>query len=142
MTLALNAHEPMVIERSADFDRSSGNLLERLIFNWRPLVLLLCLLATLWLGWQGSQLQVNASFEKMVPTGHEFVRNAMKHKALLKGMGNTVRVVVENTSGDIFDPTYLEQLRKINDALYLLDTGNTIRKWDTPRVRSWPHLHR
>ncbi len=119
MTLALNAHHPLVIERSADFDRSSGNLLERLIFNWRPLVLLLCLLATLWLGWQASRLQVNASFEKMVPTSHEFVRNAMKHKALLKGMGNTVRVVVENTTGDIFDPSYLEQLRRINDALYL-----------------------
>lgn len=119
MTFAFNKEENKVIEQLSDFDHSSGNLLERFIFNWRPVVLLLCLLLTLLLGWQARQLQVNASFEKMVPTDHEFVRNAMKHKALLKGMGNTVRVVVESTSGEIFDPNYLEQLRKINDALYL-----------------------
>lgn len=38
--------------RLDDFDSASGSLLERALFNHRGLVLLLCLAATLLLGWQ------------------------------------------------------------------------------------------
>src|SRR5690606_2651516 len=44
----------------------------------------------------------------------------LEYKNELPGLGNTVRVVVENKAGDIFDPAYLEVLRKINDDLYLI----------------------
>ena len=37
--------------RLDDFDSTSGSLLERALFNHRVLVLLLCLAATLILGW-------------------------------------------------------------------------------------------
>src|SRR5262249_44330806 len=55
----------------------------------------------------------------------------------LRGLGNAVRVVVENPSGDIFDPAYLETLKKINDELVL--TPGVDRAWVkslwTPNVR-------
>ena len=56
-----------VIKDPADFDDQSGDALERLIFNHRPLVLLLVALVTLVLGFQATRLQINASFEDMIP---------------------------------------------------------------------------
>ena len=54
---AVNAGEP--------FDPRSGSVVERALFNHRVLVIVLCLLATVVLGWQATKLQVNASFEKI-----------------------------------------------------------------------------
>ena len=107
-------------QTSGDFDPRSGSLAERLIFNRRPLILLLCLLATLVLGWQAARLQLNASFEKMIPTGHPFIANFLAHKADLAGLGNSLRIAVAVEEGDIFDQAYLDTLARINDEIYLL----------------------
>lgn len=106
--------------RLADFDQHSGSLLERALFNHRRTVLLLCLLVTVLLGWQATRLQLNASFEKMIPTGHPFIANYLEHRQELSGLGNAVRIAVINTQGSIYDPHYLEALQKLNDAVYLL----------------------
>jgi hypothetical protein len=57
-----------VIRDLRDFDPRSGNLLERFIFNNRMPVLLVCLIATLVLGFFATRLEVNASFERMMPS--------------------------------------------------------------------------
>ncbi|MBD8682516.1 efflux RND transporter permease subunit [Pseudomonas sp. CFBP 13719] len=106
--------------RLADFDQSSGSLLERALFNHRRIVLLLCLLVTVLLGWQATRLQLNASFEKMIPTGHPFIANYLEHRHELSGLGNAVRIAVINTQGSIYEPDYLKALQKLNDAVYLL----------------------
>jgi predicted RND superfamily exporter protein len=69
-----------VVRRLQDFDTRSGNLGERALFNHRPLVILLCLLATILLGWQATHIRLNASFEKMIPTGHPYVANYLANK--------------------------------------------------------------
>ena len=104
----------------AHFDPESGGRLERLIFNHRPIVLLLCALLTLLLGLQALKLQVNANFEKTIPGSHPYILNYLAHRDALHGMGSSVRVVVESAKGDIFDPAYLDTLRRINDAVYLI----------------------
>ncbi len=110
-----------VIRDRADFDIHSGSLLERIVFNHRILVLALCLTATLLLGFFALQLKVNASFERMIPTSSPYVQNYFKYKKELPGLGNSIRIVVENRSGgNVFEPQYLEALRKANDALYLM----------------------
>ena len=63
------------------------------------------------LAWQASKLVFNASFEKMLPQSHPYIKNFLANKNELRGLGNSIRVVVENTKGDIFDPAYLETLR-------------------------------
>ncbi|TLX69604.1 RND family transporter, partial [Pseudomonas nicosulfuronedens] len=40
-------------------------------------------------------------------------------KGELRGLGNNLRVVVENTQGDIYDPAYLQALQQVNDKLFL-----------------------
>ena len=109
-----------VLTRLADFDHRSGSLLERALFNHRYLVLLICLLITALLGWQATHLRLNASFEKMIPTDHPYIVNYLDNRKQLSGLGNAVRIAVENKSGSIYDAHYLEQLQKLNDQVYLL----------------------
>jgi predicted RND superfamily exporter protein len=126
-----------VVERIEDFDQKSGNVLERLVFNNRIAVLILCAAITLILGYQATKLVFNASFEKMIPQSHQYIRNFLANKSELRGLGNSIRVVVENPRGDIFDPAYLETLKQINDELFLVPGVD--RAWMksiwTPSVR-------
>ena len=115
-----NNHRP-IVTRVEDFDHQSGNWLERLIFNHRPAVLLLCTLLTIFLGWEATHLKVNANFEKMIPQSHPYIRNYFDNRAALSGLGNSVRIVVENKSGTIFDPKYLDVLQKVNDKVFLME---------------------
>lgn len=116
-----------VISDPKDFDSTSGSTIERLVFNHRVVVLLLCLIATLVLGFHATRLQLNASFERVIPSSHPFIQNYLKNRSELPGLGNSIRVVVENTHGDIFDAEYLRVLREVNDRLYLIQ--GTDRAW-------------
>ena len=111
---------PVIGERSA-FDSNSGNALERLVFNHRLVLILICAVLSAFFGFKvATGLQINASFEKMIPQSSPYIRNYLANKADLKGLGNSVRIVVENTQGNIYDPAYLEALRKINDTVFLM----------------------
>ncbi|WP_457354734.1 efflux RND transporter permease subunit [Roseateles sp. P5_D6] len=109
-----------VVTQLDDFDTRSGSWAERLLFNHRPWVMLLCLLATLWLGQQAFKLTLNASFEKTIPTQHPYIANYLAHKGDLGGQGNALRIVVEARKGTIYDKHYLEVLQKISDEIYLM----------------------
>jgi predicted RND superfamily exporter protein len=109
-----------VVRRLEDFDPKSGNLAERALFNYRPIIVLLCLLVTAVLGWQATRIRLNASFEKMIPTSHPYVANYLANKADLNGLGNAIRIAVEAPEGTIFDKRYLDTLQKLNDEVYLL----------------------
>ena len=113
------AVERPVVSDLALFDTRSGSRLERLLFNNRFMILLICASLTLVFAFQASKLDVNAGFEDIIPQSHPYIRNYLENKADLRGLGNNLRVVVENTQGDIYDPEYLEVLRQVNDALFL-----------------------
>lgn len=117
-----------VIRDLRDFDRHSGNLLERLVFNYRPLFMLLMALVTVLLGYMAlTRLELRPSFEKMIPQSQPYIQNYLANRQSLRGLGNSVRVVVENTRGDIFDPGYLEVLKQVNDQLFI--TEGVDRAW-------------
>src|SRR6187397_2213334 len=125
-----------------NFDINSGSRLERLVFNSRRIVMIVCLVLTvLFATLAALKLTLNASFEKMIPRGHPYIQNYLDNKADLRGLGNALRVVVENKQGDIYAPAYLDTLRKINDELVL--TLGVDRAWVkslwTPAVR-WTEI--
>ena len=93
-----------------DFDMISGGLFEWMIFNNRVLVVVACLLATLVLGFFASRLEVNASFERMIPSSSPYIKNYLVYKDQLLGLGNSIRVVVSNKQGDIYELEYLQML--------------------------------
>ncbi|MBK5123968.1 MMPL family transporter [Burkholderia sp. R-69980] len=110
---------PVIGDRK-DFDRTSGSMLERIVFNHRRLVIAVCTILTLFFAYQAKQLVINASFEKTIPQSHPYIKNYLRYQKELPGLGNSIRVVVENTKGDIYDPAYLETLKNVNDAMYLI----------------------
>ncbi|RMH82448.1 RND family transporter [Pseudomonas sp. AOB-7] len=117
-----------VIRDVRDFDTNTGNLLERMVFNHRVPFILLMALVTLVLGYMAvTRLELRPSFEKMIPQSQPYIQNFLENRASLRGLGNSVRVVVENSEGDIFDPEYLETLKQVGDKLFL--TPGVDRAW-------------
>ncbi|TCK02940.1 efflux RND transporter permease subunit [Marinobacterium mangrovicola] len=119
------------------FDLKSGSMLERVIFNHRWFVLMLCALATVLLGYQTMRLELGASFEKMIPQAHPYVQNFTKHENDLMGLGDVIRIAVENPRGSIYDADYLETLRQLNDEVFLLPGVNRsqMKSLWTPNTR-------
>jgi predicted RND superfamily exporter protein len=109
---------PMVKELAA-FDQQSGSRLERLLFNHRSWIIVICLLLTAGFGYQAFGLRLTAGFDKMLPTGHPYIVNYLENRGQLAGLGNTLRIAVEADEGTIFNERYLETLRGINDEVFL-----------------------
>ncbi|MDR0212289.1 MAG: MMPL family transporter [Pseudomonas putida] len=129
-------HEPAAC-RLEDFDPRSGSALERAVFNHRTLVLLLCVLVTVALGISALGLKLNASFEKTIPTNHPYISNYLDNKKELTGLGNSIRIAVESRDGNIYNAAYIDTLRQINDAVFMLpgvDRPFMKSLW-TPNVR-------
>ncbi len=123
------------------FDPGSGNVFERLIFNNRLAIVIICLILTALLGVQAARTKVNASFENTLAQSHPFIRNYLDNKAIVHGLGNTLRIVVENRKGDIYDPEYLRTLKEINDAVFLMPGVDRLfmKSLWTPSVR-WTQI--
>ncbi|TAL95958.1 MAG: RND family transporter [Paraburkholderia sp.] len=109
-----------VVRTRAEFEATSGSRLERLIFNNRLWIVAVCVVLTALLGFQAVKSSVSASYERMMPQSSPFIRNYLENADSLRSLGNSVRVVVQNRNGNIYDPKYLKALRGINDRIYLL----------------------
>ena len=102
------------------FDPHSGGVAERLLFKYRQIIIVLCLLCSAVLTWQAQDLRLSAAFEKMIPVGHPYIENYFKYRGQLGEGGNTLRIAVRSNSGSIYDPAYLETLKQLNDELFLI----------------------
>lgn len=98
-----------------------ASFLERLIFNNRPAVIVLCLLISAVLFYQAAQVRPQTSFEKMIPLGHPYIQKMLEHRNDLANLGNTVRISVAAKDGDIFTKEYMETLRLINDEVFYIN---------------------
>ena len=118
-------------------DGRQAPLAERLLFENRVVVIVLCALVTLFFGYNASKLEPDASFEKMIPTSHPYIQNYLKNRADLKSLGNSIRIIVETTEGDIFDAEFQDTLQRINDEVFYItgvDRAGLQSIW-TPNVR-------
>ncbi|EXF47419.1 patched family protein [Pseudomonas sp. BAY1663] len=114
-----------------------ASFLERLIFNNRPAVVVLCALISVFLFYQAAQVRPQTSFEKMIPLGHPYIQKMLEHQNDLANLGNTVRISVEAVEGDIFSKEYMETLRQIHDEVFYIhgvDRSNMKSLW-SPSVR-------
>ncbi len=109
---------------------------EHLLFSHRVWVLAVFLLMSILLGWHASKIELEASFQKMIPTSHPYIENYLAYEEDLRKTGNVLRIIVENTGGDIYDRDFLLTLKKVNDAVFYIpgvDRGNMKSLW-TPNV--------
>jgi predicted RND superfamily exporter protein len=68
--------------------------LERMILNNRALIILVFVLLTGFLGYQASQIRPDASFERLIPLKHEFIKNMMENRDDLENLGNYINIAV------------------------------------------------
>ncbi|MDO6840848.1 MMPL family transporter [Paraglaciecola chathamensis] len=94
--------------------------LESLIFKNRIAVLLVFFAATLFLGYQSSQLRLDAGFTKNIPLNHEYMQNYMKHVNDFGG-ANSILVSVCDTDGDIFNQNFFDTLKDVHDQLFFIN---------------------
>ena len=75
-------------------------------------VMLVCAVLTLVLGMlAATRLTLNASFEKMIPRSHPVHPELPGQPGELRGLGNALRIVVENTQRRHLRPGYLKTLQ-------------------------------
>ncbi|MDH4569490.1 RND family transporter [Pseudomonas sp. BN414] len=117
--------------------QDKATFLERLIFNNRPAVIVICLLVSIFLFWQAMHVRPSTSFEKMIPLHHPYIQKMLEHRNDLANLGNTVRISVEAVNGDIFTKEYMETLRQIHDEVFYIpgvDRSGLKSLW-SPSVR-------
>ena len=126
-----------VISDLKDFDTQSGTFLEKLVFNNRAIVVVLCLIATIVLGYQATKIQLQAGFEKTLPKAHQYVINYQENANELKGLGNNLRVAVAVKEGTIFTKENLAFLEEVNDELFFMPgvDRNGMKSIWTPNTR-------
>lgn len=96
-------------------------VIENFLFSHRLFVVAMAILATVVLSYYAFDTKVDASFERMVPTSHPFIENFNAHKNDLKGLGNSLRIAVENTEGTIFEAEFQEKLKAIHDEAFFIE---------------------
>jgi predicted RND superfamily exporter protein len=114
-----NGGDATEFSNAGNFDRNSGSLLERILFNNRLVIIAICILVTVVLGFQATRLQLTASFDRMLPSNHPYIANMREFSKHLAGSGNVLTIAVATNRDSIFYPEYVETLRKINDEVYL-----------------------
>jgi len=117
-------HSPPIIAALKDFDYDSGSLLERLLFNHRPIILVLCAITTICLGFAATKVQLSGDYLQSMPAQQPYIVNYLNHFDDLSTQSNAVQIVVAANHGTILNAHFLELLRQINDKVYLLPGVN------------------
>ena len=115
----------------------SSSMIERLIFNNRPVILALFVLITVFLGYQASQIKPDASFERLIPLEHPFIVNMLANRADLENLGNSIKIAVSVKNGDIFNKAYMETLSEITDEVFYIPgvDRSALKSLWTPNIR-------
>jgi uncharacterized protein len=99
------------------------NRLEVTIFRHRLFVLVSFILLSLFLGFQASQIKLDASFTKNIPLNHEYMKTYLKHRENFGG-ANNVLISVCHSEGDIFNPEFFTALKGVHDQLFFIPGVN------------------
>lgn len=105
--------------RSTNFTRAVLRIVEPPIFKYRAVTLGILLVITAFLAWNAAQLRPNAGWLKMVPKEHPYMKTFMEYYKDFGG-ANTVLISLHNKKGDIYQPEFMETLRKVSDDAFFI----------------------
>jgi predicted RND superfamily exporter protein len=109
---------------------------ERVVFGYRPAILILFAAVTVFMGWKASGLAIDAGFKKQVPLQHEYMQTFVDYEADFGG-ANRVLVAVVAQDGNMFSDEYMNTLKAVTqEVINLEDTDDSrARSLFTPNVR-------
>ncbi len=113
-----------VIADLNDFDKGSGSLVERILFNNRPIIMIVCAIATLFLGFEATKVRLSADFSQMIPVHQPYIVNYLDHYDDLSTSSNAVQIAVVANNGTILDAHYLQVLQNLQNEVQLLPGVN------------------
>ncbi len=93
--------------------------IEDLIFKHRHLTVALFALTTVVLGFFAAKTHVDASFNKQLPSDHEYIRNFRKYQEPFGG-ANRIVIALVAKHGDIFNADFFKTLKAVTDEVYYL----------------------
>jgi hypothetical protein len=99
---------------------------EPLVFARRKLTLAVLAVITIVLLAFASQLKPDAGYEKTIPLDHPYMAVYKEYQRDFGG-ANIVLVAIQNTRGDIYQPGFLEKLRKVTDDVFFLPNVDRAR---------------
>ncbi|WP_299495160.1 MMPL family transporter [uncultured Shewanella sp.] len=95
------------------------NGLELFLFRQRAWVIGVFIIITVFLGYQASLLKMDAAFVKNIPLSHPYMQTYLKHQQQFGG-ANSIMVAIEDTGGNIFNPTFFDALKNVHDQLFFI----------------------
>ena len=95
------------------------NCVETFLFRHRGWVISFFVLVSIFLGFQASQLKMDAAFTKNIPLQHAYMQTYLKHQKDFGG-ANSVMVAVADTSGDVFNEQFFRTLKDVHDQLFFI----------------------
>jgi len=121
-------HESDLVHRISD---SMADIL----LKHRLLFLMVGLLITAVLGYQGLNQQLSPGFDKAIPLSHPYMKTFTEYRNEFGG-ANRVTIFVENKEGDMFTPEFFTTLEKITSDVLVLDgvDARTVTSLFTPNV--------
>ena len=110
--------------------------IEAIVFRFRPLVILLFLLATLFMAWSATGLRVDAGFNKLLPLEHPYMKTFIKYQKEFGG-ANRILIAVTVDEGTIFTPEFFDTLKQITDEVFFIPGVDRaqVKSLFTPNVR-------
>ncbi len=107
------------------------------IMCYRVVLLALCVAATLALGLSATRLELDPGFNKMIPMEHPYMQVFNRYASAFPG-ANTMLVSLRwKGDGDIYNPQFMEDLRRATDDVFFIPCVNRARVFSlfTPNVR-------
>jgi predicted RND superfamily exporter protein len=92
---------------------------EELVFRYRHLTVGVFFALTAVLGWFAAKTHVDASFNKQLPSNHEYIQNFKKYQERFGG-ANRVVIALMAKQGDMFTPEFFRALKEATDEAYYL----------------------
>ena len=94
-------------------------IVEPPIFKWRAVTLAILVVLTAFFGYHAAQLRPSAGWLKMVPKAHPYMETFTKYYKDFGG-ANMVLIALHNKKGDIYQPEFMETLRKVSDDVFFV----------------------
>ncbi|PIE88960.1 MAG: RND transporter [Acidobacteria bacterium] len=112
------------------------NKIEDYIFSHRRIAVGIAAILTLFMLYSAFGLHIDASFSKLLPLKHEYMKTYVKHRDDFGG-ANRVLIALEPTKGDIFTPEFMDTLKKVTDDVFFLPgvDRSRVKSIFTPNVR-------
>lgn len=94
-------------------------IVEPVIYGKRWITLAVLALITAFLGFQASQLEVDAGWLKMIPKDHPYMQTFMEYYDEFGG-ANRIIIAVHNEDGTIYEPKFMQALSEIHEAVFFI----------------------